>query len=112
MALLPTQSITSAGLTPTTTAASGGGDTVAPASVADDRTMLYVLNGGGSPITVTVADPGKTPAGNSGTAPAISVAAGAASYIPIPPGAINPSTGLASITYSAVTTVTVAALRR
>lgn len=112
MALLPTQQITSAGLTLATTAASAGGDTLAPASLADDRTLLYVDNGGASAVTVTVADPGKTPAGNSGTAPGISVAAGAAAYIPIAPGSINPATGLASITYSGVTSVTVAALRR
>lgn len=112
MALLPTQSITSAGLTPATVAASVGGDTVAPANLSDDRTFLYVNNGSGASITVTVADPGKTPAGNSGTAPAITVAAGAVGLIPISTGAINATTGLASITYSAVTTVTVAALRR
>lgn len=112
MALLATQSITSAGLTPTTTAASVGGDTVAPVSLSDDRTILYVNNGSASAITVTIADPGKTPAGNAGTAPAISVAATTAMYIPIAPGSINPATGLVSITYSAVATVTVAALRR
>lgn len=112
MALLTTQSITAAGLTPTTVAAAGGGDTIAPASTQDDRTFLYVLNGGGSPITVTIADPGKTPAGNAGSAPAITVAAAAAMYIPVPLGAINSSTSLASVTYSGVTSVTVAALRR
>jgi hypothetical protein len=112
MALLALQSITSAGLTPTTVAATVGGDTIQPASAADDRCTLYVNNGSGAPITVTVADPGKTPAGNAGTAPAVSIAASTAMYIPIPTGAINPANGLASITYSAVTTVTVAALRR
>jgi hypothetical protein len=112
MALLTNQSITSAGLTPTTVAASSGGDTIAPASTSDDRTMLYVNNASGSAITVTVADPGKTQAGNSGTAPAISVAAGAFALIPISPGEISASTGLASITYSLSTSVTVASLRR
>lgn len=112
MALLVTQTITSAGLTPTTVAATGGGDTIAPASGVDDRTFLYVLNGAGASITVTIADPGKTAAGNAGTAPPITVAAGAFMFIPISTGAINTATGLASITYSAVTTVTVAAVRR
>lgn len=112
MALLTLQSIISAGLTPTTVAATSGGDTIAPASSADDRTALYVSNGGGSPITVTIADPGKTQAGNAGSAPAISVAAGAFMLIPINPGQISASTGLASIAYSSVTSVTVAAVRR
>lgn len=111
MALLATQSITSAGLTPTTVAATGGGDTIA-VTPGDDRTFLYVNNGGGSPINVTVADPGTTPAGNSGSAPAISVTNATAKYIAIPIGAINAATGLASVTYSGVTSVTVAALRR
>lgn len=112
MALLTTTTMTSAGLTPATVAASAGGDTIAPANGSDDRTFLYVNNGSASSITVTVADPGKTPAGNSGTAAAVTVAAGAVSLIPISTGAINPATGQASITYSAVTSVTVAALRR
>lgn len=112
MALLVTQSITSAGLTPTTVAATGGGDTIAPASPVDDRTFLYVNNGGGSPITVTIADPGTTPAGNAGTAVGISVTNATFKFIPIPPGAISAATGLASVTYSGVTTVTVAAVRR
>lgn len=112
MALLAVQSMTAAGLTPATVSAAGGGDTVALASSTDDRTFLFVNNGGGSPITVTVADPGATPAGNAGTPPAISVAAAAVKYIPIPFAAINATTGLVAITYSAVTTVTVAAIRR
>ncbi|NUP49009.1 MAG: hypothetical protein HOW97_17140 [Catenulispora sp.] len=112
MALLSNQTIAATGLTPATVAASVGGDTIAPASLSDDRCFLYVNNGSASSITVTVADPGKTPAGNSGTAAAITVAAGAVSLIPIAPGSISAATGLASITYSAVTTVTVASVRR
>lgn len=112
MALLAVQTMTTAGLAPTTTAAAGGGDTVAPAGPGDDRTFLYVNNAGGSPINVTIADPGTTPAGNAGTPTAVAVANGAFKFIPIPTGAISASTGLASITYSAVTSVTVAAVRR
>ena len=57
MALLTTTTMTSAGLTPATVAASAGGDTIAPANGSDDRTFLYVNNGSASSITVTVADP-------------------------------------------------------
>jgi len=112
MALISYQQITAAGLTPTTASASAGGDTVALASPTDDRTYLQVTNGGGSPITVTLADPGTTPAGNTTTAPAVSVAAGATRLFPLNPNLVNTSTGLISISYSAVTTVTVAAIRR
>lgn len=112
MALLALQSIVAAGLAPTTTSAAAGGDTVALASATDDRSYLQVTNGGGSPITVTLADPGVTPAGNSGTATAQSVAAGATKLFPLNPALVNASTGVISISYSAVTTVTVAAIRR
>jgi hypothetical protein len=112
MALLTLQPMVAVGLAPTTTAAAGGGDTVALASATDVGSFLQVTNGSGSPITVTLVDPGATPAGNTTTAPANSVAAGATKLFPLYPSLVNPSTGLINITYSAVTTVTVAAIRR
>lgn len=112
MALLPLQSMTPAGLAPSMVAATGGGDTVQLASTSDDRSFLQVTNGGGSPITVTLADPGTTLAGNPGTATAQSVAAGATKLFPLNPALVNTSTNLISISYSGVTTVTVAAIRR
>lgn len=112
MALLTLQTMTAAGLVPTTVSAAGGGDTVALAATTDVGSFLQVTNGGGSPITVTLADPGATQAGNAGTATPQSVAAGATKFFPLLPALINPSTGLINITYSAVTTVTVAAIRR
>jgi hypothetical protein len=112
MALLTLQTITAAGLAPATVSAAAGGDTVALASATDAGSFLQVTNGGGSPITVTLADPGTTPAGNTTTAPAVSVAAGATKLFPLNPALVNSSTNLVSISYSAVTTVTVAAIRR
>jgi hypothetical protein len=112
MALLTLQTMTATGLVPATVSAAVGGDTVALASATDDRSFLEVINGSASPIMVTLADPGSTPAGNTTTAPANSVAAGATKLFPLLPALVNPSTGLINITYSAVTTVTVAAIRR
>lgn len=112
MAALPLQTMTAAGLAPSTTSAGGSGDTVALASATDDRSFLQVTNGSASPITVTLADPGVTPAGNSGTATAVSVAASATKLFPLSPALVNPSTGVINITYSSSTTVTVAAIRR
>jgi hypothetical protein len=109
---ITSQTITAAGLTYTTAAASGGGDTATLASATDVGSMLIVKNGGGSPITVTIADPGTTPAGNTTTAPANSVAAGATAIFPLLPAQVNASTGSIAITYSAVTSVTVAVVRR
>lgn len=113
MAALTIQNIAAAGAVVSTTAAAGGGDTVQPpAGAADDRCFLQVTNGGGSSINVTIADPGFTPASNAGSPTVVAVAASATKLIALPPGAVNPANGLISISYSAVTSVTVAALRR
>lgn len=77
--------------------------------------FLRVVNGGGAPITVTIA----VPAGVSGFANAtyantqVSVTNGTTKEIgPIQPQLYqDPTTGLATITYSGVTSVTVAAVQ-
>jgi hypothetical protein len=77
--------------------------------------MLEVVNGGGSPITVTLA----IPSGASGypnaayTSTAVSVTNGTTKWIgPVDaPLYQDPTTGLCTITYSGVTSVTVAAVQ-
>ena len=70
MALLTVQQIGSP-TTPSYTAVSSS-DTV----VADPNGLiLHVKNAGGSPDTVTLTDPGTTPAGSAATNPTFSVAA-------------------------------------
>ena len=108
MALLSVQQITAAGLTPTLSAVTAS-DTVA---VSNNSTYVHVLNGSGSPINVSISDPGSTPLGNAGTAVAVSVAAGAVKLIPIPLAAVSPATGVATISYSATTTVTAGVIVR
>lgn len=110
MATLSTQEIDLDGLNPSMSSAAGGGDAFTP----DDRTFLLVTNGGGSPITVTVATPGtelggQLTRGDSAT----SVTNGQSRYIgPFPAEYfVDPATGLAGIAYSAATSVTVAVLR-
>ena len=90
-----------------TVAAAGGGD-AAPCS---KDNWLEVINGGGGSINVTIA----IPASASGFANAaytntvVAVAAGARKKIgPLTPQLYqDPTTGLATITYSGVTSVTV-----
>jgi hypothetical protein len=95
--------------TPVTPTASTG-DTI---SNPDDRTFVKVNNAAGSPITVTVSDPGTTPSGNSPTLSTVSVPATTGErYIPVPAAAADPSTGLATIICSSVTSVTIVAVRR
>lgn len=77
--------------------------------------FLAVANGGGSPITVTLA----IPSGASGypntayTSTAVVVTNGTSKWIgPIRSDLyMDPTTGLCTITYSAVTTVTVSAVQ-
>ncbi|MEU9972346.1 hypothetical protein [Streptomyces sp. NPDC051014] len=86
-----------------TTAAAAGGDT---APTGPGR-FLYVKNGSGSSITVTVATPGEI-SGLAIADPTISIGAGKAGTIPLS-RLFAGADGRAAVTYSAVTTVTVGA---
>ena len=111
MATLTKQTIVPAGTNPSYVAAAGGGDKVAPGPT----TFLHVKNGGGAPITVTVDDPTSVgPAGAQAFNPDLSVSVTNAQERmigPITERFANPADGLAAITYSGVTTVTVAAFQ-
>lgn len=87
-------------------AASAGGDKVAPA----DRGALLVRNGDASAKTVTVVTPGSTKYAQADPDVAVVVAAGATAVIGPFPQDLGGTDGLVSITYSAVTSVTVAAI--
>ena len=111
MATLSTQTITRAGSVITPVSAAGGGDAMSCGS----GMMLEVVNGGGSSINVTLNVPSsRTWEPNVAiTSPVIAVAAGATKWIgPVDaPTFQDPTTALCSITYSAVTSVTVAAVQ-
>ena len=109
MAALASQVININGLAPSYAAAAGGGDTFTP----DADTVVHVKNGGGAPITVTVVTPRVDPA--TGLAEAdvsVSVPNGGERFIGPFPAEVyaDPATRVASIGYSAVTSVTVAVL--
>jgi hypothetical protein len=109
VATLTTQTITATGLDPEYVPAAGGGDKVTPGPT----TFLHVINGGGAPVTVTVAAPGNFYGSVANPDLPVTVAASGERMIPIPqtPFADAADSGLASISYSGVTSVTVAALR-
>ena len=108
MATLSTQVVALAGITPTYASAASGGDKVAPS----ERTFLHVKNGGGSPITVTLAATASV-RGQTVTSPTVSVPASGEKMIgPLTADLFaGASDGLVAVTYSSNTTVTVAALR-
>lgn len=104
MALLATQKLQITGTAPTYTSAAGGGDTVK----AGPRTVLHVVNGDASPHTATVVVPG-TRFGQALADVAVAVPAGEERFIG-PLTSDLATNGVVSITYDAVTSVTVAAL--
>lgn len=107
MATLTVQTIDLDGLAASYAAASGGGD-VFPN---DGETSLHVLNGGAGSITVTVA--AQSPC-NQGTLhdSVTTVGIGAEAFIgPFEKKRFNNTSGQAAITYSGVTSVTIAAIK-
>lgn len=108
MATLRTQTVTRAGLAPTFDAAAGGGDRFTPSK----DTVLHIRNGGGAPITATVVTPKEAFPGAAIADIAIVVPAGGL-LIAGPFAASDfrdPVDGLATLTYSSATSVTVAVL--
>ena len=110
MATLTTQSISRSGLTTSFTSAAGGGDSFTP----DGQTLLRVKNASGSIITITVVSPGSVIEGVTKGDVTFTVPATTGDVIAGPFPAehfADPTDGLADITYSGVTSLTVAALR-
>jgi hypothetical protein len=107
MATLSYVQPTIGGTNPGFAAAAGGGDSVAP----NDRGYLHYKNGSGGSITVTVVVPGNTKYGQANPDVAVAIPAGAERLIgPFPSDLVNTSTGLVDITYSGVSSLTVAAI--
>jgi hypothetical protein len=108
MALLSTQTITRTGLAPTYSAAAGGGDKVTPGN----DTFIHVKNGGGSSITVTVDSVVPSNYGDDVNLVVSVPNAGERMIGPLPAERFaSPADGLVNVTYSGVTTVTIAAIK-
>jgi hypothetical protein len=108
MATLATQTFNTApaGKAITFASAAGGGDKAQPG----DRVFLLVRNGSGSSINVTLDSTGVAFNATAVGDTVVAVADGAEKLIPIRREYASPVDGLAGISYSAVTTVTVAVL--
>lgn len=107
MANLSVQKITQAGVGPTYGAAAAGGDSFPN----DGHMLLHVKNGAAASITVTVKSPTVCDQGVSHDL-VITIPATSDRMIgPFPSKRFNNKTGYVDITYSAVATVTVAALQ-
>lgn len=107
MALLSTQVISQTGIAPTFVAASVGGDTFRNTG----SNFLHVKNGGASPVTVTIDSVEKCSHGFDHDL-TVTVAAGADKIVgPLQVKRFNNESGQVSVTYSGVTTVTVASFQ-
>ena len=113
---LAPQTITAAGLQATYSAAPGAGAGNGSAIDGTGDIVLHVKNGGGAPITVTVIT-GGTLEGEPVADKAITVTNGTEKFIgPFRPTAFNQPSGGSNpnqvlVDYSAITSVTVAALK-
>lgn len=87
-------------------AAVSASDTISNAFTGSRGAYLEIINGGGSPDTVTISDAGSTPAGNPATTTGVSVTNGTSKIFFISPYAYNVSTGNVTVTHSFTTTVT------
>lgn len=107
MATLTSITPTFAGINLAPVAAAAGGDKF----LNDGNTLLYIKNGGGSSINATVAAPG-TPGGLTLTPPVVAVPAGGEKILgPFDPKYFNDASGFVNLTYSGVTSVTVAVIQ-
>jgi hypothetical protein len=86
-------------------------DTVAASDIGTNGVLLNVINGGGGSINVTISDPGTTTVGNAGTTTAQAVANGTNGWFRILPGHVNPTTNVATVSYSGTTSVTYVAIK-
>ncbi len=106
MAVLTVQKLTNTGVTPSFAAADVAGDKFAN----NGRQFLVVRNGGAASITVTINSQKKCDQGFDHDL-TVDVAAGAEKWIgPFDPNRFNDGDGNVEVAYSAVDSVTVAAL--
>jgi hypothetical protein len=107
MAALSTQNVNRTGITLSFASCAGGGDTFTPGS----QTMLYVKNGGGTSQTVTVAA-SQILMGDIAI-PNLTMAVSGSSektFGPFPASVYASSTGTTAISYTAVTSLTIAVI--
>lgn len=104
MAVIASQVAPFSGAALTYSAASGGGDRFMPG----DFTVIHVKNGGGSPVTMTLVTPNTDPTGNLIADRVVTVAATSDRIVKVPTSVFASADGLGDITWSGVTSVTLA----
>lgn len=104
MAALTSQSATTTGTTPTPITPTAS-DAIPAGQFGPNGVELRVITTG-TASNITVVDPGRTPSGNPGTATALAAPATGVRRLLIPRSAIDPATGVATVTSSSQTGLT------
>lgn len=104
MTALTSQSFTSNALTTPVPITPSASDTIPEAQFGPNGCILRIITTG-TASNITVADPGVTPAGNAGSAPAQAAPATGVRWLPISRKSINGS-GVATVTSSSQTGLT------
>lgn len=105
MALQASQPISAGAFTTPTPITAALTDTIAGSSFGQQGVAVRIITSG-TTTNVSVSDPGLTSSGNPGTVTPLAMPATGARMLLIPRSAINPSTGLATLTFSSITGVT------
>lgn len=104
MATLTVTTTSFSGATLSPTACAGGGDKF----LNDGKTKFYIKNNSGGSITVTI-DAQGTPGGLTITDPTVTVGSGVEKIVgPFDPQYFNDTSGYVNLTYSGVTSLTIA----
>lgn len=111
MALLTATRPTAVGVAYTPAAVSAS-DTISASDLGSLGAYLVIINGNAAADSVLVSDSSLTPAGNPSAPAANSVAAGASEAMYISPRAVDPVTGVVTVTHSVTATVTCVLLPR
>ena len=107
MAQLTVQQSLNSGLEATFSSANSGGDYF----VNDGKTFIEIVNGGGSDITLTVDSPTECNQGSTHDV-TVTVTAGERRHVgPFDKSRFNDDDGMVQLTYSDVTSVTIAAIK-
>lgn len=104
MAALTSQSITPAAVTPTPITPTAS-DTIAATQFGPNGCVLRCITTG-TTSNISVLDPGTTASGNPGTVTPTALPATGSRMIRIPVSAVNPATGVATVTSSSQTGLT------
>lgn len=103
MALQASQTVTTAGITPASITPTAS-DTIAASSFGSQGVAMRIATTG-TATNVAVLDPGATPGlGNPGTVTPLACPGTGVRKLLIPLGAINPATGVATVTFSGALT--------